>query len=316
MRGLISFCRIFLGVGAVGTLFLLNVAFAKQGVLVTAHGGAHHGGGHHGGGNLNGCQSDHVAPWDRNVIEAVAKANETLQLDVEIAFGMWDTQCIANAITRLDEKMANRGEQLTELVVLPLFLSDHSTVIRAQKYILKQSEINPLPMELDQVEFSGRIEFLSAMNFDEIISQIVKKRAGELVDQGKSLGTETAAKMELTLVMHGPVSFKDNHRWLEMGHRYASDLTDLGFAEIHVVSLQDDAESPVRDRASQILRENVSGAVQRGHLSLVLPLLISTNGIEKGIVERLANLNYVWQGKTLLPDEIFSQFIIHRLQNL
>lgn len=42
---------------------------------------------------------------------------------------------------------------------------------------------------------------------------------------------------------------------------------------------------------------------------IIIPVLLSRGGIEKGIVERLDGLTYKWNGKTLLPNKKITQFL-------
>jgi hypothetical protein len=63
--------------------------------------------------------------------------------------------------------------------------------------------------------------------------------------------------------MHGPVGEADNHRWLANAQLYAADLASFGFADIHVISLRDDAEDPVWTRAKEKFRHLISGTNSR-----------------------------------------------------
>jgi len=285
-------------------IFYASLLLADPGVLILAHGSMQH----------DSCDNANPTPWEKNVLEAVEEAKKNIDKDIAVAFGMWNTKCFNAGIARLKNLKANHGRELTKLFVFPLFISDFSLVIEAQKFIFRLRQSNPLPFPLKQIEFSGEVQYLSAINYDGIISQIVTKRAKELIEIANTEGVSNPNKMELNIVMHGPIRQADNHRWLEMGHRYASDLSGLGFNAINVVSLQDDAEPPIRNRATALFRHHVQEATSRNHVSLVLPLLISRGGIESGIQERLKGLKYIWADKTIFPDTLLTDFFEQRIE--
>jgi len=115
-------------------------------------------------------------------------------------------------------------------------------------------------------------------------------------------------------VMHGPVGARDNHLWMVSGHRYAADLTKLGFSEVHVVSVRDDAKGEAWERAKEEFRHAVAGAAKRERKALLLPLLIASGGIEKGILERLEGLDFIWTGEALLPDKRIVDYLDSRVR--
>lgn len=285
-------------------IFLCNIVLADKAVLITAHGTTHS---NHI--NNSACTPHHFNPWEKNVIQAIDQIKKDLTIPIEVAFGMWETQCIDEAISKINSQLNSQGKSLAELSVIPLFISDFSIVLHAQKYIFKVINKNPFQKNLKQIEFNGKIHFQSAINYNSIISQILFKRAENLILLANKRGITETNRLELNLIMHGPEDSSNNHRWLEMGHRYASDLASLGFAEIHVHSLQDDATDPIRNRNSEILRSEIIGAKTRNHFALILPLLVAPTGIEKGIIERIKDLDYFWLGETLLPDSLMYDYL-------
>ena len=79
-----------------------------QGILLLAHGG----------------RDD----WNREVLELASQVDSTLP--VEVAFGMANKRTIRDAVDRLTER------DVTEIVAVPLFISSHSSVMRATEYLL------------------------------------------------------------------------------------------------------------------------------------------------------------------------------------
>ena len=106
---------------------LLAVSFAlaapavveAQGVLLLAHGG----------------RDD----WNRKVLELASQVDSTVP--VEVAFGMANKRTIQDAVDRLAER------DVTEIVAVPLFISSHSSVMRATEYLLGSRADAPPELE-------------------------------------------------------------------------------------------------------------------------------------------------------------------------
>lgn len=267
----------------------------SPGILVLAHGVAGHSGGH--GGGHGGHHPPHEGPWERTVRALVAEASSRAAFPVDLAFGMWERASFQAGVDRL----AARG--VTELRVVPLFISSHSMVIRAQHYLFGLLEENPLWFDPGKVSIPPTIKaltFSSALDDSRELSEDLQRRALEL--------TEVPAREELVLVAHGPVSDEDDELWLRDLRIHASRI---GTGQpIHVITLRDDAPSEVRDEMTRRLREIVTGITLRGHVALVLPVLLAPGGIEEGLLERLTGLSYRYRGRMLAPDPGLVNWII------
>ncbi len=79
-----------------------------QGILLLAHGGR--------------------ADWNQEVLTLASRADATVP--VEVAFGMANKRTIRDALDRLAER------DVTSVVAVPLFVSSHSSVMRATEYLL------------------------------------------------------------------------------------------------------------------------------------------------------------------------------------
>jgi len=282
--------------------------WATSGILFLAHGSMS--GNSHSMMNKN-CEASAPSPWERAILDAQLEIKEKLPYQSEVAFGMWNTHCFNAAISRLEKQLLLQGKNLDHLLVLPLFISSYSAVIEMQKFIFKKrpDRVIPLPNVMP-IAYAGKISYLPALDYDPQISMILANRFHHLVHLAKEQGYKRQ-QMELVLVMHGPVSDKDNIKWLSMGKKYAEDITYLfPVHNAHIVSLRDDAPAEVRDLATKKLREIVQGAAATGKKALILPLLISQGGIEKGILARLENLDYIWSGEMLFPDKKLSDILI------
>lgn len=288
--------------------------YAESGILFIAHGtmGMTPGNGDHE--HMMGC-STKPSTWESFVLSTVNSMKSELKKDYEVSFGMWESHCFDMSIKKLKTTMAAQGKTLDHLIVFPLFISSHSSVIEMQKYIFKKRADRVLEIpNVHQTTFEGKITYMPAFDYDPHISMILANRTHHLVHMAKEKGF-TQQNMELILVMHGPVEDDANVEWLKMGERYIKDISYLfPTAKAHVVSLRDDAEYEVRERATRELQSIVKTAEAQGRMPLVLPLLISKGGIDRGIVKRLEGLNYVWSGESIFPDPKLKDVLLRRLE--
>jgi len=294
------------------TLFLVctTSVFASSGILFLAHGSMQMG---HGTQQM-ACNNSMPSAWEKAVLNVIDSIKPELAFNAEVSFGMWNSRCIDAGIARLEGLLKEQGQTLEHLIVMPIFISSHSAVIEMQKYIFKKraDRVIPLPM-VTKANFNGKITYLPALDYNPQISMILADRFHDLIYLAKKQGLQKK-QMELVLVMHGPVSDKDNAKWLKMGREYIADIMYLfPVSSAHVISLRDDARGETRERATKELQGIVSAAAKAGKKALVLPLLLSKGGIETGILERLEGLDYIWAGKMLLPDEKLGKILVERL---
>ena len=84
----------------------------------------------------------------------------------------------------------------------------------------------------------------------------------------------------------------------------------IHFARIEYLTVRDDAPGPIRDQATSELRTLVERANSEGRNVLIVPLLLSYGGIEKGIRERLEGLPYRMSSQALLSDDRLAQWVM------
>jgi len=75
------------------------------------------------------------------------------------------------------------------------------------------------------------------------------------------------------------------------------------FASIDYLTLRDDAPKAVRDHVTTELRELVVRRIEEGRRVLIVPLLVSFGGIERGLRQRLEGLTYTMADAGLVPDD-------------
>ena len=276
---------------------LAPAAVEAQGVLLLAHGG--------------------TEEWNREVL-AVAARVAPVRL-VEVAFGMANKRTIQDAVDRL----AERG--VSSIVAVPLFVSSHSSVMRATEYLLGSRAEAPPEMEAfarmgarleagqaggdpgfdrtTPVETAVPISVATALDAHAVVADILTSRALDV--------SRTPEEEVLVLVAHGPSSEADSALWLANMDVLAERMRPrTRFSRIERLTVRDDAPDPIRERATAELRAVVEEVVQEGKSALIVPLLLSYGGIETGIRRRLEGLPYRMAGQALLPDERLSEWVL------
>jgi sirohydrochlorin ferrochelatase len=283
-------------------------SFGAPGILLLAHGGG--------------------AEWNGHVTALAAEVNRTTP--TEVAFGMATRSTLQAGIDRL----VARG--VTEVVAVPLFVSSWSSIITSTEYLLGlRTEAPPALAIYAKMDHSKPaagaaasggatavhdghaatvdgtkpitspvpVRMTAALNDHPIVADI-------LVSRARSIG-RTPSEEAIVIVAHGPNEDNDNRRWL-------ADLASLAeqmrggatFASIDYLTLRDDAPKPVRDEATAQLRALVSRRLAEGRRVLIVPLLVSFGGIDRGIRERLEGLSYAMPGAGLVPDDRLAAWVL------
>lgn len=306
---------------------VINFSFAakpeKVGVLILAHGGKY--------------QS-----WD----ETVKNATETLKQKyiVEIAFGMANPTAIQAGI----DKLENQG--VKKIVVVQLFISSYSPIIRQNEYLLGLRDTladppmlmmhhgsgqNMLKKEqghhtmheegkhtmpsmsekktaLQPLHFKSEIILTPPLDAHPLVAKIIFDHIAELSVHPQN---ET-----VLIVAHGPNDEQDNKNWVKTIDGLADQVRLLQsekgkkFKQIFGLTVRDDADPAIYEQARAQLRTLVSQAGKDGEV-IVIPLLLSQGGVEERYVKRLEGLNYRWSGKTLLPHPNITKFIQASVEN-
>jgi len=236
--------------------------------------------------------------WENTILKMVGEASSQIPYPVEVAFGMWDQKNFQEGITLLAH------QSVCEVVIIPLFISDHSDVIRAQKYQFHLSENNPLPFDPGRITIPTTIKkvlFKSALNDHLFLSQVIAERA-------KSI-SENPSIEDLILVAHGPNGDEDDVLWMNDLAIHAGRITD-SFYKIHRVTLRDDAPEEIRNAKTKELQAIVKKSIEEKRRPLILPVLLAPGGIEEGLKERLLGLDYTISPKMLAPDPHLIEWIV------
>ena len=277
------------------TFFALPLAAQTEGILLLAHGGDN--------------------SWNEEVRKLAAGLNATIP--VEVAFGMARKQTIQDAIDRLSER------NVDEIVAVPLFISSHSSIIRVTEYLLRARDEAPPAVEIyarmrrgadtpeadsdptTPVETTISIRVTPALDDHPLVADILSSRAESI--------SRNPEEEVVVIVAHGPSSDEENDRWLESMDVLAELMRqETRFSRIEYLTVRDDAPEPIQSQATAELRALVERATGEGADVLVVPLLLSYGGIEKGIRERLEGLSYRMTAQGLLPDDRLAEWV--RLQ--
>ncbi|MEX2273033.1 MAG: CbiX/SirB N-terminal domain-containing protein [Vicinamibacterales bacterium] len=268
----------------------------RPGILLLAHGGAE--------------------SWNANVLEIVRALDR--EQPAEVAFGMATRASIQGAAARLEAKGAS------EIVAVPLFVSSHSSILRSTEYLLGlRAEAPPelaryakMAHGASSVSGGGHaghtagtaaaaaedgtrpidtklpVRMTRALDDHAILGAIVADRARAI--------SRAPATESVILAVHGPVPDADNVLWLRDLRVIAGHVR--GYASVDGVSLRDDAPAPVRNAATAALRALVTKRRAEGRDVLIVPVLLSYGGIEKGLKTRLEGLEYRIPAQGIAPD--------------
>jgi hypothetical protein len=221
---------------------------------------------------------------------------------------MWDRESFQAGI----DALAAAGS--CEVVIIPFFVSSHSTVIRAQLYQFGLTGENPLPFDPGRVSIPTsvqRIRFRPALDNHRVLSEILRDRAREL--------SFHSAREEVIFVAHGPVDDDDDKKWkADLGEhiqRICQNSPENLPCLMHPFTLQDDAPKKVRDQRTQELRGLIGEIERRGNSPLVVPVLLARGGIEGGLLTRLEGLRFRYSGHMLAPDSRLVEWLVEQARD-
>lgn len=244
----------------------------REGILLLAHGGS-------------------AQEWNEEIRHVADQVD--LTIPTEVAFGMATKSTMQAAINRL----VARG--VTEIIAVPLFVSSHSSVIDSTAYLLGLRSQKPqdLKMFAAMDRGSGMVMDHSALTDELSTTQEAEKPivapvpihmvsaldhhhfvADILRDRASSISRDPVHEVVI-LVAHGPVPDDENKLWLnDMGLLAEQIGKQTRYAGIECLTLRDDAEVPVRNAATEQLRERVEQITNEGKTVLIVPLLLSYGG--------------------------------------
>ncbi len=291
-------------------------AFAqKTGVLVMAHGGSEQ--------------------WNEYVEEAAQPLKD--HYEVEFAWGMANPVTLQQGVNALEE----RG--VSEIIAVPLFISSYSPIIRQTEYLFGKRDSladRPMPLmhhtdhyikmfdvEVDSSHFrhgmlfppnlqpiskEASIELTEALDAHDIVAEILRERILTM--------SEAPSEETVIIAAHGPNSEEDNAKWIrtmeeliqKIQHKQAQTEREQ-FKQVFGVTVRDDAPEPIFNQAKAQLRTLVRQSGLNGEV-IVVPLFLSSGGREHAVAERLEGLDFKWNGETLLPHPLLTDFLVNSVE--
>jgi hypothetical protein len=221
---------------------------------------------------------------------------------------------------------------VSEIVAVPLFVSSWSTVITSTEYLLglraeapaalaNYAKMNHAATGTSGTAASGHeghttatdgttpvkspvpVRMTSALNDHPIVADILASRARAI--------SRDPANEALIIAAHGPNEEGDNRRWLADMESLAARIKQTEtFGSLEYLTVRDDAPKLVRDAATAELRGIVQRELAAGRRVLIVPLLISFGGIERGLRERLDGLTYTMAESALMPDDRLATWVL------
>ncbi len=151
------------------------------------------------------------------------------------------------------------------------------------------------------------IRMAPALDHHLIVADILRDRAASISRHPKH--------EVVILVAHGPVPDNENKLWLDDMSILADEIRKQShYADIEYLTLRDDADDPVRNAATEQLRQKVEQITRAGNTALIVTLLLSYGGIEDGLRKRSDGLNYRMPSQALLPDKRIVDWVIETAQ--
>ncbi len=259
------------------SLCLPSKARSRIGVLILAHGG--------------------TPRWDALVVKVVEPLLS--RVPVCIAFGMafFDSSYILEGLRNLKQG------GVTEIRVLPLFISSAGGVPRQMEYIFHRAE-QPVARAVQRANFQAKLRYLSPIDGDLAIGKMLRDFALEK--------SENSQMEYVFLIGHGPITDEDDRVWHTQFSGWANQISAAGFAGVEVGTIRDDAPAEIRERAIQKIRSRMV-EIQERYQIIVVPVLISSKDIQSKIQKELGELNYQMVEKVLVEHPDFAHWLRRKL---
>ena len=151
-----------------------------------------------------------------------------------------------------------QAQGVTDIIVVPLFVSSGSTHIDEISYALGVIEEPLLETDMVPLDIKARIHFTSPIDDDPVIAEIIYAKIKEL--------SESPSQEILLLVGHGSKEDGFHQKWRQGLEQLAERLKTLGgFDEADIAMLLPD----------QVAEDDRVGAGEAEHTVVVAPLFLS-----------------------------------------
>lgn len=225
--------------------------------------------------------------WVSLVEEAVGHLSLEKELPVAVSFlELVEGRLIQNGIHELEHA------GVTDIFVIPLFVSSGSTHIDEIEYALGAKAAPERETDLERFDVKSRIHFGYPVDDDPDIAVMIWDKVREL--------SRHPQKETILLVGHGSRHEGFRQRWEQGISSLAGRVREVsGVAAADFGLLNPDS-----------VRSKVAYWQELGHEVLVAPLFLSEGYFTKVVIpERLKGLKYAYSGRTLLPHPLLPHWI-------
>ncbi|MEC0206601.1 CbiX/SirB N-terminal domain-containing protein [Paenibacillus lautus] len=239
----------------------------KPGVLVISHG-------------------SREQKWVSLVDEAVQKLASHMDIPVVSSYlELVEGRLIQDGITALED------QGVTDIVVIPLFVSSGSTHVDEIAYAIGAKAVPDMETDLAPFRVQSRVHFGTPMDDDPEIAAMVWDKVKEL--------SVNPSKEVILLVGHGSRHDLFRSRWEKGINSLAQRVSEVSGTSADYALL---SPGDVRDK--------VTAWMERGCDVIVAPLFLSEGYFtEKVIPDRLEGLECRYSGRTLLPHPLLPQWM-------
>ncbi|MFD0619671.1 sirohydrochlorin chelatase [Paenibacillus sp. GCM10027629] len=238
------------------------------------------------------------AAWVSLVDEAVEHAKLPEGIPAEVVFlEIVEGRLIQDGIDRLEAK------GVTDLFVIPFFVSDGSTHVDEIAYALGAKAAASFDTDLQPFRVQARVWFGEPMDVDPIeMSQIVMERSRELL-RGRKL-EETV----LMLVAHGSDHPLFYDRWVGGLQRVAVRIQrEMNYAAVDTGLLLPE----------QLYDKIIKWQTETDYTVMVVPLFLSSGYFTNRVIpNRIGQAVCVYDGQALLPHPLVSRWLSRQVHQV
>ncbi|WP_301628112.1 sirohydrochlorin chelatase [Paenibacillus apis] len=235
--------------------------------------------------------------WAELVDGTVSELMELLPEGISVEAVFLDNQegrLIQDGIDRLE------AQGITEIIVIPLFVSSGSTHIDEITYALGIKNTPEKETDMERLRISARVFLGVPVHDDPLIAELVWDKV-----KGLSKRPEREA---LVLVGHGSRHDGFRQRWEEGIAALSARIGEIsGLAAADYALLNPDS---LRSQVSRYTEEMGDGVI-------VAPLFLSAGYFTKRVIpERLKGLQYRYSGEPLLPHPLVARWMYAQILNI
>jgi hypothetical protein len=187
------------------------------------------------------------------------------------------------------------------VVVVPVEPGDETSLIGQWKFILGMADEAPY-LTVPRVKTDARLVMTKSPSTDPRMATILRDHAVEVA--------KDPAKSRLVIVSHGPETVAANPGEIQRLLTHADAIKGSSkFADVQVLSLQDDAIPEVRAANKAVLRAMIIDAKNNGEDVIIVPMILTRGGFHARLQKDLEGLDYKFADRGLIEHPAFQEWI-------